>query len=73
MIIGAIRGHRSGAKLQATVDENLTAAIEHSEEKAQTLASLLHWADKRSRNCFYCEAQVDCKWPKEKQNQTIIY
>ncbi len=37
------------------------------------LARILYDADKLSRNCFRCGAQVECKWPSEKRNRTIRY
>jgi putative nucleotidyltransferase with HDIG domain len=36
-----------------------------------TLESLLYEADKRSRNCFQCEAWNDCYWDEEKKNKNI--
>ncbi len=39
----------------------------------EALESLLGWADKKSRNCFFCKAQKACKWEQGKQNETIEY
>lgn len=37
------------------------------------LAQVLYFADKRSRNCFQCNARAHCKWDTEKQNETVQY
>ncbi len=51
------------------------AIREHGvEPQAQgQLARILYDADKLSRNCFDCHAQVDCKWPIAKRNTTVRY
>ena len=36
-----------------------------------TLAAYLYRADKRSRNCFICNAYDACNWPEEKKNRLI--
>ena len=39
---------------------------------AQTpLGKMIYTADKRSRNCFLCEAEPECYWAPEKKNMTI--
>jgi uncharacterized protein len=43
--------------------------IKELEDKG--LCGLIYRADKKSRNCFYCNAIADCKWSKEKKNYTI--
>lgn len=43
------------------------------EQGEDTLRALLKWADKKSRNCFFCKAQGACKWPEERRNQTVMY
>lgn len=38
-----------------------------------TRENLFYLADKRSRNCFMCEANMTCNWPNDKKNKTIVY
>lgn len=59
MLVSAIANHREN-KNEEFKNENL-------------LGELLYWADKKSRNCFLCQAQETCKWHLEKRNQTITY
>lgn len=35
------------------------------------LARLLYRSDKKSRSCFACEMQAECKWSAEKMNMQI--
>lgn len=43
------------------------------EQGEDILRALLKWADKKSRNCFFCKAQGACKWSEERRNQTVMY
>lgn len=43
------------------------------QSEGNTLTNLLYWADKKSRSCFFCKSQKECKWSQEKRNQTIKY
>ena len=36
-----------------------------------TLGQLLYWADKKSRDCWVCDAKEACNWPHEKKNWGI--
>ena len=78
--------HIAGAKLaeeimsdcdceRAEIDMVKEAIAGHREEKSSTdqhtLASYLYRADKRSRNCFSCQAYTECNWPEEKKNKVI--
>ena len=38
----------------------------------KTMAELLIWADKKSRNCFCCKAKDSCNWPLEKRTNEIL-
>lgn len=43
--------------------------INHNEKQVTSyLSSLLHYADKQSRNCFVCGARDLCKWNDERKN-----
>lgn len=35
------------------------------------LAGILYRADKKSRNCLFCEACSECNWSEEKKNMSI--
>lgn len=37
------------------------------------LTGILYTADKASRPCFSCEAEVLCNWKKDKKNKSIKY
>ena len=37
------------------------------------LGELIYTADKRSRNCFLCEAEPQCYWSLQKKNMKITY
>lgn len=46
--------------------------INHNEDEITSyLSSLLHYADKQSRNCFICNSRELCKWSEEKKNKGI--
>ncbi len=48
-------------------------AVENHQKmsRGNTFNSLIYLADKKSRNCFHCEAQKDCNWPSSKKNKRI--
>lgn len=46
---------------------------EHTDHTCSSLKSILHKADKLSRQCFCCSAYDKCNWPEEKKNKTLIY
>lgn len=81
MIIKAIEGHRGMPPKDPKVSwaEENQNALEREESRdnrtrtGEPLESLLRWADKKSRNCFFCKAQKACKWEQEKRNKTIEY
>lgn len=69
-ILMAIQEHRT---LQR---EKVSAASDPDAPESQSeswLGELLRWADKKSRNCFYCKAAAECNWAQEKKNRTIGY
>lgn len=35
------------------------------------LEQIVRWADKKSRNCFFCQEKKNCKWPADMKNETI--
>lgn len=37
----------------------------------ETMEDLIIWADKKSRNCFLCNASDSCNWAYEKKNKGI--
>ena len=52
----------------------VSAICGHRKGTAQTpLGELIYTADKRSRNCFLCEAEPECYWSPEKKNMKITY
>ncbi len=56
--------------------EILLAIREHRNKEVagdKTLAGIIYRADKASRACFHCEAEVQCDWKKEKKNLLIQY
>lgn len=60
-------------KEQTVVILDAIGAHRDGEQWEDTLGALLKWADKKSRNCFFCKAQGACKWSEERRNQTIRY
>ena len=52
----------------------LSAIEEHREKNKlnEDFISVIKNADSMSRNCFFCEAEGDCKWSRERRNRTII-
>lgn len=36
------------------------------------LSEMLYMADKLSRNCFLCEAYVECNWDENRKNKGVI-
>ena len=52
----------------------VSAICGHRKGTVQTpLGELIYTADKRSRNCFLCEAEPECYWSPEKKNMRITY
>lgn len=41
------------------------------DERTSDFSRVLYTADKRSRNCFCCEAADECYWENEKRNHSI--
>lgn len=37
----------------------------------EDLADILYRADKKSRECMFCEARGQCSWPEEKKNMKV--
>ena len=57
LILNAISGHRGD--IDKEYDKGFSDALKRG--------------DKLSRNCLYCKAKFDCKWPDEKKNLQITY
>lgn len=54
--------------------ETITSAIQTHRsyiKEDNSLNSLLYYADKKSRNCFYCSQQKHCNWPDHKKNKNL--
>ena len=50
------------------------AILEHRQGRATSeLGDLLFEADKRSRPCYRCEAELDCNWSQAQKNTKIKY
>lgn len=53
--------------------KEVTEAISgHRVKQEDKLAAILYTADKRSRNCYACNASDTCNWPDYKRNEGII-
>ena len=39
----------------------------------RNLSGLIYRADKASRPCFFCPAEKECHWGKEKKNLNLLY
>lgn len=49
------------------------AITAHGENNAEELLSqVLYRADKKSRNCFWCDAYDKCNWSENKKNRGIV-
>mgnify|MGYP002770941781 CR=1 FL=1 len=82
-ILAAVAGHRrgeggdskgAGAWERGTEARNWECGTEAGDWENSTsarLAALLRWADKKSRNCFFCRARMDCNWKEEERNESI--
>lgn len=76
--------HETGASLAGEVlrdcdyEENEIADIcraiaEHGDGRGEELLSqILYRADKKSRNCFLCNASKLCDWDENKKNRGIV-
>lgn len=54
----------------------LTAIGDHRNtdiRKEKNLSGLLYRADKESRPCFFCIAEPECNWKKDKKNMELIW
>lgn len=57
-------------------DEILRAIREHRNKNVaveKTLSGIIYRADKASRSCFACEAEIQCDWNSSKKNRKISY
>lgn len=66
IIKGAIINHRQ---------DNADAAgksVEKQVTQQELLSQLLYNADKKSRNCFICDAYEECNWDENKKNRGIV-
>lgn len=67
LILDAIQFHRRDTQTDiANASDNIISQTE-------TLRTLLHTADKLSRNCFACHAADSCYWPEDKKNRGIVW
>ncbi|MGC6178109.1 HD domain-containing protein [Lacrimispora sp. 38-1] len=54
------------------VDEITLAIANHNvKDTSHTLSQLLQFADKKSRNCFLCNAQAQCNWKPQDRNMEV--
>jgi len=57
--------------------ENIILAILAHRDKTgpgrEDLSGIICRADKISRNCFDCNAQMECNWPSDKKNMLLEY
>lgn len=54
--------------------EILKAILDHRTKEVQkerSLSGVLYRADKMSRSCFGCHAELQCDWSAEKKNMTL--
>ncbi|MDT8716941.1 HD domain-containing protein [Clostridium sp. 19966] len=53
----------------------INAITSHREyhEGIENLSELIYYADKKSRNCFDCQASQNCNWSEAKKNHGIEY
>ena len=49
----------------------IEAHRKESQEEKDSLSSIFYRADKLSRECFWCLAEKECNWKKEKKNFRI--
>lgn len=54
-------------------DKIIDAIVNHRQSSNQSnrLSEVIYQADKKSRNCFMCEAIDSCHWKEEKKNKKI--
>ncbi len=56
--------------------ETITAVENSAKKQAvqqkELLSQILYNADKKSRNCFICDAYDECRWNKNKKNRGIV-
>lgn len=57
--------------------EQITGAIlnhrNSSIEEEKSFRGILYRADKLSRSCYFCPAEKECDWKKEKKNRKLRY
>lgn len=59
--------------LKEEIEEICRAITTHNGlEGNSPLGCLLQFADKISRNCFFCSASKECHWPEMKKNRGVI-
>jgi HD superfamily phosphodiesterase len=73
LILNAILFHRSTDTSLAAGSSAASKEDENIKKDADRLRTLLHAADKLSRNCFACKASDSCYWPESKKNQGILF
>lgn len=69
-ILSAILGHR-GEHLRNGLSD--ISGCQTKDKLNEDFMNVIKEADNRSRNCFYCKAQAECKWRQERRNRTILW
>lgn len=56
------------------IDEIIKSISIHREKNCQKtlLDKVIYYADKKSRNCFYCKVREKCNWDNSLKNKTIL-
>lgn len=49
----------------------LAIANHNAKDTSHKLSQLLQYADKKSRNCFLCNAQAQCNWKPQEKNMEV--
>lgn len=50
---------------------SITGSHRRTDNEKNSLEYIFHWADKKSRMCFCCQAQDECNWHHNKRNMDI--
>lgn len=57
---------------QAIVNHRQETTITVEKQQKELLSQILYNADKKSRNCFICNAYDECRWSEDKKNRGIV-
>ena len=71
-IVKDIMGRCGYSQEEIAIVCEAVGAHRREQEASRNLSEFLYKADKKSRNCFMCQAYDECNWDENKKNKGVI-